>query len=201
MRAQEKIIEDFLNSYHRVIEENNVIRSFLKEEGNFVLVKKAILNPTFQNEKNVDNLFKEHFRHMKLMKYISKLIYFYSIDYDKKINKLNKRFILTLDQEMGDDSSGTLFPKDSIESETHLSYEIAFGSSLIENIDEENLQKALNNLTDQQLIILEMIYLKNLSLKEISSFKNTSAQNIANQHRKAIRKLRSNMDKGELYVS
>lgn len=201
MKEQDKIIEKFFYSYHRVIKENNVVRSFLKEEDNFILVKEAILNPTFQNKRNVDNLFKAHYRHMKLMKYISKLIYFYSIDYDKKINKLNKRFILTLDQEMGSDSSGTFFPKDYIESETHLSYELAFGSSLIENIGEESLQKALGNLTDQQLRILEMIYLENLSLKEISCFKNTSAQNIANQHRKAIRKLRSDMGKGELYAS
>lgn len=200
MKKQDKIIEKFFCSYHRVIKDNNVIRSFLKKENNFILVKKAILNPTFQNKRNVDNLFKAHYRHMKLMKYISKLIYFYSIDYDKKINKLNKRFILTLDQEMRSDSYGTFFPKDYIKSETDLPYELSFGNSLIENIGEENLQKALGNLTEQQLKILEMIYLENLSLKEISCFKNSSTQNISNQHRKAIRKLRSYMDKGELYA-
>ena len=42
---------------------------------------------------------------VKSLKYISNLIRFFSIDFDKKIRKLNQRFLLTLDQPLAEDNN------------------------------------------------------------------------------------------------
>ena len=78
--------------------QNPIVKSFLAIKSNYELVQKAVLFPSEKNKSEVDVVFKSYYTKLKLIKYVSKLIYFYSIDYDKRINKLNSRYFLTLGQ-------------------------------------------------------------------------------------------------------
>lgn len=60
---------------------------------------------------------------------------------------------------------------------------------LLEKIENEQLFKGLQKLTDKQLQILEMIYVKDYSIKVIAETFQTTPQNISNLHRKALKKL------------
>lgn len=65
-----------------------------------------------------------------------------------------------------------------------------FDNHLLENIESEPLINALKTLTNRQLMILDMIYHKQFTPKEISDILQTTPQNISNLHRKSLRKLK-----------
>lgn len=60
---------------------------------------------------------------------------------------------------------------------------------LLDTVENEELFKALRKLTDKQLQILEMIYVKDSPIKVIAESLQTTPQNISNLHRKALNKL------------
>lgn len=177
-----------MDSNRRILN-NPIIKSFLENERNYKLVQEAITNLTKENQEKVDRAFKEHYNKAKLIKYVSKLIHFFSIDYDKRINTFSKRFLLSLDQSLPTDTETKTLAKDLIVSKNHLSFDTTFGSTLAEQIENEDLLLALEILTPKQLRIIELIYLNNLPIKVVAAFFDTSPQNISNQHRKALKKL------------
>ncbi|MGQ3737396.1 hypothetical protein [Bacillus sp. FDAARGOS_1420] len=67
------------------------MQHFLNEPTNYALFEQAILKPTIENKQQLDTAFQIYFKNIKMVNYISKLIYFYSIDFDKKISRYNKR--------------------------------------------------------------------------------------------------------------
>jgi len=64
-------------------------------------------------------------------------------------------------------------------------------------VENEQLFKALKTLTGKQLQILELIYVKDCTIKVIAETLHTSPQNISNLHRKALKKLQQMLKKGE----
>ena len=70
-------------------------------------------------------------------------------------------------------------------SELEFNYE-----SLLDSIEDEQLIEALKSLSDKQLLVLELIYFKGLTLKEISKIIQTTPQNVSNLHRKSLKKLK-----------
>lgn len=163
---------------------NPLVSNFLKDEENYKKVKRAILDPTKKNVDTVECLFKKHYEEVVKIKYISNLIHFFSIDYDKRYRRLNEQSSLTLDQEINEED--TTF-KDMLKS----NYKVATSlyDSISEFTDNKTLIKGLKSLTKNQLQIIELIYLKGLKLKEIAHITGTTPQNISNQHRKSLNKL------------
>lgn len=186
----------FMSNYEKALE-NPLIKNFLEVKDNYELVKNTLNYPTPQKIKEVDEVFKNYFYNVKMLSYISKLIHFFSIDYDKTINKFQDRFLLILDQPINQDGESNLTTKDIIESPEYTSLDSIYGSSLLDYIQNHELHSALLLLTKKQLEILELIYYKNFQLTEIAEIKNTTPQNISNQHRRALRALRNTIVKKE----
>lgn len=69
---------------------------------------------------------------------------------------------------------------------------------LLEKIENEQPFKGLQKLTDKQLQILEMIYVKDYSIKVIAETLQTTSQNISNVHQKALKKLHHIIRKEEI---
>ncbi|MGM0940282.1 MAG: sigma-70 family RNA polymerase sigma factor [Bacillota bacterium] len=181
---KKKVIDDF---FHRNREslENPIIKSFLKNRENLQLVLTAILDPTKYNMDMVDSVFQLHCVRIKKIKYISNLIYFFSIDFDKRKKREYHRNLLILDKPFPNDI--TTSPKDLIIDEQKS--DIAYGDSLLDHIENEQLVMALKKLSQKQLRILEMVYLENRSLKEVAEILQLSPQNTSNHHRKALKKI------------
>ena len=84
-----------------------------------------------------------------------------------KRRRLQKRSLLILDKGLSEEGETTL--KELIEdtrNENGLDHLI--GGGLLDNIEDVQLLKSLQKLTVKQLQILEMIYVKELSIKEIA---------------------------------
>lgn len=65
--------------------------------------------------------------------------------------------------------------------------------------DNETLITGLKSLTKKQLIILNLIYIKELKLIEIANLLGTTPQNISNQHRKSLNKLYNYLKSGDYH--
>lgn len=61
----------------------------------------------YNNEKELDDKFKNHYTKI-FIKYMSTLIHFSAIEYDKKHNSYNKRYPLTLDQPLNSENETTM---------------------------------------------------------------------------------------------
>ncbi|WP_146553292.1 sigma-70 family RNA polymerase sigma factor [Rummeliibacillus sp. SL167] len=172
------------------IEENDLkkeplIAGFLKDNRHYELYEKAILNPTIENKNKVEEMFKLYYEKVRMDAYIFNLIKYYAIDFDKKIKKLNNRYLLSLDKPTIKDEKLNLI--DSIGNSIQFTTEC---KTLRDEITDEIIIRALNSLTDYQYKILDLIYVKNLTQKEIAALVNSSPQNISNIHKKALRKLK-----------
>lgn len=172
------------------IEENDLkkeplIAGFLKDNRHYELYEKAILNPTIENKNKVEEIFKLYYEKVRMDAYIFNLIKYYAIDFDKKIKKLNNRYLLSLDKPTIKDEKLNLI--DSIGNSIQFTTEC---KTLRDEITDEIIIRALNSLTDYQYKILDLIYVKNLTQKEIAALVNSSPQNISNIHKKALRKLK-----------
>lgn len=172
------------------IEENDLkkeplIAGFLKDNRHYELYEKAILNPTIENKNKVEEMFKLYYEKVRMDAYIFNLIKYYAIDFDKKIKKLNNRYLLSLDKPTIKDEKLNLI--DSIGNSIQFTTEC---KTLRDEITDEIIIRALNSLTDYQYKILDLIYVKNLAQKEIAALVNSSPQNISNIHKKALRKLK-----------
>lgn len=193
-KDNQKIEEFFYRNNEQV--NNPIIKSFLSDSQNLYLVQKAILYPTDINKKRVDESFQSHYKNVRKTKYVSNLIYFFSLDFDKKRRRLQNRSLLILDKGLSEKDGKTA--KELIEDASNgMELDNIVGEGLLDNIENEQLLKSLQKLTVKQLQILEMIYVKELSIKEIAQTLQTTPQNISNLHRKALNKLNNTLRKKE----
>jgi RNA polymerase sigma factor (sigma-70 family) len=186
MNSNSEKIRQFFNTNKEALE-NPIIKGFLADENNYDLVVRAIIEPNKSNREKVDEAFTDHYNKIKKIKYINNLIRFFSIDFDKKIRKLNQRFLLTLDQPFTDDNSLTM--KDLL-IDRNTNTDVNEPCPLKEQIENEKLYQALDVLTQKQVLVLEMIYVNNLSLREIADILDSTPQNVSNLHKKALKKLK-----------
>jgi RNA polymerase sigma factor (sigma-70 family) len=191
-KDNQKIEEFFYRNNEQV--NNPIIKSFLSDSQNLYLVQKAILYPTDINKKLVDESFQSHYVNVRKTKYVSNLIYFFSLDFDKKRRRLQNRSLLILDKGLSEKDGKTALEQiEDASNETELDNIV--GEGLLDNIEDEHLLKSLQKLTVKQLQILEMIYVKELTIKEIAQTLQTTPQNISNLHRKALNKLNNSLRK------
>lgn len=181
MKNENYKIENFFGRNMEQIK-NPIIKSFLANAKNLYLVEKAILYPTDCNMKLVDETFQLHYINVQKIKYVSNLIYFYSLDFDKR-RRLHDRFLLIVDDGLFETG---MVRKDEIIQE-----------GLLDAVENEELFQSLKSLTDKQLQILEMIYAHDYSIKAVAETLQTTPQNISNLHRKALKKLQQKLRKEE----
>ncbi|PGT75526.1 RNA polymerase subunit sigma-70 [Bacillus cereus] len=172
------------------------MRNFLGNSDNYGLFLNVIEKPTNDNKQLLDKAFKAYFKKVKIISYISNLIYFYSIGFDKKVSTNNKRNILNLDKSitnegennttilelMSDDLTDTTYMQCE-ENQTHLK----------EHITDELLYKGLDLLSKKQLEILNLYYVHAYNNKQISRILSVSEQTISYNHKKALKKLKSQL--------
>lgn len=75
---------------NKIILRNPVVQSFLKHEKNYRIFLNAITYPTKINEHKLDVAFRNYYYETRLIKYLSTLIHFYTI---QSVIKYRKHFI------------------------------------------------------------------------------------------------------------
>ncbi|MDA2384048.1 sigma-70 family RNA polymerase sigma factor [Bacillus cereus] len=178
----ENVLSSFYEKYKQQLNEP-VMQYFLKDAENYYLLERAILKPTAENRGLLDAAFKVYFKNIKIVNYISKLVYFYSVDFDKKISRYNKRNCLYEDFLVIAETVPRV-------DETYINYDKK-QECIKDCVTNKSLFSALNMLTDRQLKILDLIYVHKYSNKEVANILQESEQIVSYHHRKAIKKLKN----------
>ncbi|MEK7019330.1 sigma-70 family RNA polymerase sigma factor [Bacillus sp. FSL R9-9410] len=174
-----------------------IVRMFLQETEYYGLFENAIINPTDKNRQLLDNAFKSHYKRVKIINYVSKLIHFYSIDFDKKINLNNSRNILNLDTPIEDNHGNQASRYDVLTSEnedTIYNNIIEVEGDLREHLSNEELYIEFKKLSEKQIKILNLFYIEAYTNREIAQLLGESEQTISYNHKSAIKKLKQAMN-------
>lgn len=190
-----KIIQDFINKHKKKMEQP-IVRSFLQSKYNYNLFEEAITNPTPENKQILDQTFKSHFKKIKVIDYVSKLIHYYSIDLQKKITLNKQRNVLNLDSTVATKDGDMISKYDIItldnEDNTYDKF-IQNEDNLQSHLNDELLIKSFCKLSKKQIKILNLFYLEEYTNKEIAKILGESEQTISYNHKSAIKKLKQSM--------
>lgn len=182
------ILKDYLSedTYHKLIE-NSIIIAFIQNEYHSTLLLSVLKCQNEYDKQLLDQAFKAFYAEIRLIKYISSLIYFSSLDYDRKNRKRKNRYILSLDQPLSSEESDRSSMKNLIAEEY-----MDKPSLTLEQLDvDQKLFKAIHKLTSKEKSVLTLAYLHDLTDKEIAHRLNLSQQAINKMKNNALRKLRN----------
>jgi RNA polymerase sigma factor (sigma-70 family) len=173
---------------------HRLIRNFLQDETSALLFERALSDPTPYNQERVDYRFRAFCREIQFIAYLSTLIHYHAITYDKRIRAQNAHCPLRLDAPLDDEGSSAILDR------VAASEEIDFHSDALITLEEISEHRAfyhaLRLLTDKEKQILEQVYIQNFSDTEIARKLGVSQQTVSKTRKKALAKLRMNMKEG-----
>jgi len=185
-RDDEERIKKFEGENQQLIN-NELVISFLKIPTNKEKYMDTIINPTTENMKESDMLFKHFYFKIRFISHISSTLKFNSINFDKKLRLIQSRFSLTLDAKINANEGQETF-LDLIadeQAEGHFS-EVNLKDNLDDYVISPILYDALNSLTKKQKEIISLAYAEGLSDTEIGRRLNKSQQAVSKTHKKAL---------------
>lgn len=184
--------KEILNNYiskNKELFQQPIIKQFFSEKDNKKLLVHFVKGNARSKEK-LDSKFRSFYYQAKVISYIANLIHFYSIDYDKKVNQISSRFPLVMDKSISKNQDDSLKIVDLIHKE-EVNYEEEFECKRLENIvTDETICKSIHTLTEKQKDVLELVYIRGYTPKEVAELYGDSKQNISNIKSKALRKIR-----------
>jgi len=155
-----------------------LIQSFLKDPKHLYYLEKTITNPNLENRKVLDIVFKEFYLKIRLSSYISKIIYSYSINFDKKLRASRSRY------QLADEKFLT-----SVATSENMIEKVVLHFK--DSVDDLNLYTALQSLTERQVTIIELAYICRLTDRQIAITLGVTRQAVTKSRNKALESIRS----------
>lgn len=170
---------------------NDLVISFLKIPINKEMYMKTISNPTPENMKELDILFKHFYFKIRFISHISTTLKFNSINYDKRLKVIQSRFTSTLNAPINTDGGEETFLDLLAAEESYLILdEIVLEDEINEHVTCPLMNDALYSLTEKQKQIINLVYIKGFSDTEIGQLLNISQQAVSKTHKKALKNIR-----------
>ncbi|MFK3937550.1 sigma-70 family RNA polymerase sigma factor [Alkalihalobacillus sp. NPDC078783] len=184
---------EFVITYEKALN-TPVIKAFLEEEQHMELLIESIVEPTVKNREAVNEYFRSFYMELRLVKYLSQLIHFYSIDVSKRYRRHFARHSYVMDQPLSDDHS--LYLHDVLESKGPSVESLVTdgGQHLEEMIENPALYKQFLKLSEKQKQVLNLYFLDGLSHKAIAKRLGSTPQNVSQIATRALSKLRTAID-------
>lgn len=181
--------QTFLKTHSDVLKQS-VLKAFLEEENHEEELARSISNPTQLNIDQVNESFRTFYLELRLVKYLSQLIHFYSMDVNKRYRRHFARHSYIMDQPLSYDHS--LYLHDVLASKEPSTEQLVLDTSkgLEELIENPRLYHQFLSLSDKQKIVLNLQYVHGLSHKEIAKKVGSTPQNISQIGARALKKLR-----------
>lgn len=157
---------------------NPLLKSFLQDKQNLELLLDTLNNPSRENKKRLDSSFKNFFFEIRFTSYISSLIHFSAIDFDKRKRREKQRMLLVED--------GTLVESFSINHEN-----LESQSTLLEDIvTNERLFSIIKSLTEKEKNVLIQRYIFDFTDTQIAEKLSVSQQAVSKMRKRALNKLK-----------
>ncbi|WP_110928669.1 sigma-70 family RNA polymerase sigma factor [Bacillus massiliglaciei] len=188
----------FSESFERLVNQHSnffeqpIIQLFLHDEERLDIFTKALEQPTASNIQELNESFQVFYYRARIYKYLCSLIYYFSIDFDKRLRKQRERFPIILDQTF----DGNLSISERIGYIDPQLEKIGETATLSSLVSDEGLLHAIRKLTDKQEKILTLSFFFGFSNKDIAAYYGETPQNISSIRKQALKKLRNNFRKG-----
>lgn len=171
--------------------QNRLLQCFLADENTKNLYLSYLEQPTNYKKSAIEKLFQIHVRKIQLLSYFSKVLYFESQKYDKKVRRINSVNQLILDKDVND-GEGTLL--DLIESENPID-ELVFVTSIdpedLEFIfEDKTLHEIVSKLSPRQKVILHLIYVKDWTENEVAQRLGVTKQAVNKTKNQSLKKIK-----------
>jgi len=137
-----KLFQDYAQKNHRLLEQP-IMKLYLSDPKRYKLLANSLCFSTEENKQILDEDFKQFYYQIKLVKYISNLIYYHTIDLEKKYKRFYQRNSLVLDQPLSLHESLTTLLDVSPSSKSELIDLIEFNYNIFQHVENPNLFKAL----------------------------------------------------------
>ncbi|WP_285768174.1 sigma-70 family RNA polymerase sigma factor [Peribacillus sp. SI8-4] len=177
---------EFLQQQYSSFFEQPIIHVFLQNPEHMKILTETLDSPSSHNICHLNEAFQIFYYRAKVYKYMCSLIYFFSVDFDKRARKQRERYRMVLDEAPGD--TGRMI--DRIGNNDVQLEKLGETNDLSSHITDEEMIKALQKLTAKQKLVLTMIFSYGLSNKEIAAYFHESPQNISSIRKQALKKLR-----------
>lgn len=172
-----------------LIYSNKMIKNFLNDTMNYSLFTKFINSPTIIDLEKLDNAFQKYYMEARLVKYFSEIIYYHSINYDKKIRKYSQhnRLMFKQDENQSNTLMDLLHFYEPDMAESILLYE----DQLINHIGDIRLYQIYQQLNIRQRQVLGLYCIHSFSPKEISVILKVSPQFVYKILNRSLTKMRN----------
>lgn len=202
MRERENDCKESYRSFqkkHPKFFRQPIVRSFLRDKNHYELVQRAVCSPSEENRQRVDEAFQTFYGNVRALTYLSNLIYYNAVNFDKTMQKHNSREMLTLDQPLQEEEGNSTTHKDMLyHSSPDMTDRIAC-ETMTDYVENPRLYQAIQSLTPKQQEILTYKYVRGLQNKEIANLFGNSPQNVSKLHKRALQKLKKYLIKEENY--
>ncbi|KWW12586.1 MULTISPECIES: sigma-70 family RNA polymerase sigma factor [Bacillaceae] len=177
---------EFLQQQYSSFFEQPIIHVFLQNPEHMKILTETLDSPSSHNICHLNETFQIFYYRAKVYKYMCSLIYFFSVDFDKRVRKQRERYRMVLDAAPSD----AVRMIDRIGNYDGQLEKMGETNDLSSHISDEEMIKALQKLTAKQNLVLTMIFSYGLSNKEIAAYFHESPQNISSIRKQALKKLR-----------
>ncbi len=179
--------QSLLRSKCKEIMKHPIVKHFLSNPQHYRLFKNVMESPNEKDAKSLDELFKQFYKEIRIVKYMNSMIRIFSIDFDKRVRKNQKRYLLTVDHPEAGDRLPSETGSDAFEEFLDRQ------DDLSQHVQDYQLYQAIQNLTDKQKSVLTKVYLHGATMQEIADSLGESRQNISNIHKKGLENIRKQL--------
>jgi RNA polymerase sigma factor (sigma-70 family) len=175
-------------------EHNLLFTEFLSLQENVELFVSYKKDPTIQKREALDQAFKQFYKKVRAISYLSKVIHFESKRFDKQLRKDRERNLLILDKPSNEEETTI---KDLLADESSENHFNELNFERIEDyIHNPVISKSIKNLTSSQKRILFLAFIRNLKDIEIAKKLCISQQAVTKTKNKALMKVRRDCSAG-----
>lgn len=176
--------------------QNRLVQSFLEDKKARQLYESYLENPTTQTKDTIEKLFSIHVRKLQLLSYFSRILYFESQRYDKKIRRNNNLYQLVLDKDTNDGEGRIV---DLIQDETigeDLELIASSDFTYLEAIfEDKQLHNIVSNLNQKQKDLIHSLFVENRTEEEVAKQLGITKQAVNKAKNQALKKIKREYDK------
>ncbi|WP_028307033.1 sigma-70 family RNA polymerase sigma factor [Desulfitibacter alkalitolerans] len=170
--------------------QNNLFKNFIGVDSHFLVFSLSLYGDK-ENQKKLNQLFQEFYFEYAFVGYLSKVLFYEAINFDKKIRIHNEKNQLILDKTINNLSKTSFL--EQLTKNNNVEYIINF-DSFMDNLSEKQLFLAFKKLTKHQQRILYLAYGLSLKDLEISKVLNVSQQAVSKTRNIGLKNLRRAME-------
>lgn len=190
----------FTNDFHKNniinrLTKNPILKSFLEIGSNLKIFSEYLENPQPESKAYLESAFKDFYSEIRIINYISKIIYYSSIDFDKKHRAIQKKFQLVLDQPIFDHEKGQTTIKDTLLSEPQFET-LNEQQNLEDSITDFSMYQAFSVLTSREKMILTLCFIHCFTDTEIAKKIKVTQQAVSKTKKNALKKLKLKLIEG-----